>query len=81
VPAIVSYEDFTVSPGAWDAYVDMARQVAQAHYSSVSLHTKPALLRAKLGKAFHQRGIAPRIFGSEHDARKFLCFSRHGVGG
>lgn len=81
VPAIVNYEDFTVLPAAWDAYVDMARQVAQAYYSSVSRHTKRAFLRAKLGKAFHQRGIAPHIFGSEHDARKFLCFSRHGVGG
>jgi propionate CoA-transferase len=76
VPAIVNYEDFTVFPGAWDAYVDMAWQVAQAHYSSVSRHTKRAFLRAKLGKAFHQRGIAPHIFGSESDARKFLYCAR-----
>jgi propionate CoA-transferase len=80
VPAIVNYENFTVLPGAWDAYVDMARQVAQAHYSSVSRHTTRAFLRAKLGKAFHQRGIAPHIFGSEHDARKFLCFARQSAG-
>jgi propionate CoA-transferase len=81
VPAIVNYEDFTVLPGAWDAYVEMARQVAQAPYSSVSRHTKRAFLRAKLGKSFHQRGIAPHIFGSESDARKFLGLSRHCVGG
>jgi propionate CoA-transferase len=80
VPAIVNYEDFTVLPDAWDAYVEMARQVAQAYYSSVSRYTKRAFLRAKFGKAFHQRGIAPHIFGSESDARKFLGFSRHCVG-
>jgi propionate CoA-transferase len=81
VPAIVNYEDFTVLPGAWEAYVDMARHVAQAHYSSVSRYTKGAFLRAKLGKAFHQRGIAPHIFGSEHDARKFLSCARQTAGG
>jgi propionate CoA-transferase len=76
VPAIVNYEDFTVMPDAWEAYVDMAREVAQAHYSSVSRYTKGAFLRAKLGRSFHQRGIPPHIFGSEHDARKFLCYAR-----
>jgi propionate CoA-transferase len=81
VPAIVNYEDFTVLPDAWDAYVEMARQVAQAYYSSVSRYTKRAFLRAKLGKAFHQRGMAPHIFGSESDARKFLGLPRHCVGG
>jgi propionate CoA-transferase len=76
VPAIVNYEDFTVLSGAWEAYVDMAREVAQAHYSSVSRYTKGAFLRAKLGKAFYQRGVAPHIFGSEYDARRFLVCAR-----
>jgi propionate CoA-transferase len=79
VAAIVNYEDFTVLPDAVDAYVDMERQVAQKHYSSVSRHTEKAFLRARLGKAFHQRGVAPHIFGSERDARKFLCYARQGA--
>jgi propionate CoA-transferase len=79
VPAIVNYEGFTVSPDAWDAYVDMAREVAQSHYSSVSRYTRGAFFRAKLGRSFHQRGIAAHIFGSEHDARKFLCCARQGA--
>ena len=80
VAAIVNYEDFTVLPGAWETYVDMARHVAQSHYSTVSRHTKKAFLRAKLAKAFHQRGVAPHVFGSEHDARKFLCCARQCAG-
>jgi propionate CoA-transferase len=76
VAAIVNYEGFTVLPDAWDAYVDMAREVAQAHYSSVSRHTKGAFLRAKLGRAFQQRGVVPLIFGSERDARNYLCNAR-----
>ncbi|WP_156901917.1 hypothetical protein [Azohydromonas australica] len=76
VPAIVNYESFSVSPDAWDAYVDMAREVAQVHYSSVSRYTGGAFFRARLGRAFHQRGVAPHIFGSEHDVRRFLGCTR-----
>jgi propionate CoA-transferase len=72
VPAIVNYEGFTLLPGGWDAYVDMARQVAQTHYNSVSRHTKHAFLRAKLGKAFHQRGIAPHIVRQRARCAKVL---------
>ncbi|WP_156901919.1 hypothetical protein [Azohydromonas australica] len=79
VPAIVNYEGFSVSPDAWDAYVDMAREVAQAHYSSVSRYTGGAFLRARLGRAFQQRGTAAHVFGTEQDARKFLCCTRQGA--
>lgn len=79
VPAIVNYEGFTVASDAWDAYVDMAREVAQGHYCSVSRYTKGAFLRARLVRAFHQRGVAPHIFGSERDARNYLCSVRQYV--
>ena len=79
VLAIVNYEGFTVLPDAWDAYIDMAREVAQAHYSSVSRYATGAFFRARLGRAFHQRGIAAHIFGSEQDARRFLCCARQGA--
>jgi propionate CoA-transferase len=79
VPAIVNYEGFTVLPDALDAYVDMAQEVALAHYSSVSRYTTAAFLRAKLGRAFQQRGMVPHIFGSERDALAYLCKVRQYV--
>jgi len=72
VPAIVGYDNFTVLPDALDAYFDMAREVAQAHYSRVSRYTTSAFMRAKLGDALRQRGVAPHIFESAHEARQHL---------
>jgi propionate CoA-transferase len=77
----VNYEGFTVLPAALDAYVDMAQEVALAHYSSVSRYTTAAFLRgAKLGRAFQQRGMAPHIFGSERDALAYLYKVRQYAG-
>jgi propionate CoA-transferase len=72
VPAIVGYDNFTVLPDALEAYVDMAREVAAAHYSRVSRYTTSAFMRAKLGDALRQRGVAPHIFESAHEARQHL---------
>jgi propionate CoA-transferase len=72
VPAIVGYDNFTVLPDALEAYVDMAREVATAHYSRVSRYTTSAFMRAKLGDALRQRGVAPHIFESALEARQHL---------
>ena len=47
----------------------MVREVAGAHYSQVSRYTTSAFLRAKLGRALEQRGVAPHIFDSADLAR------------
>jgi len=73
VAAVVSYDRFDVRPDALDAYVAMVREVAGAHYSQVSRYTTSAFLRAKLGRALEQRGVAPHIFDSAD-------LARHGAG-
>ena len=42
------------------------------HYSRVTRYTTSAFLRAKLGDALLERGVAPHIFESVADARKHL---------
>ncbi len=72
VPAVVDYDNFTVLPDALDAYVDMASEVAQAHYSRVCRYTTSAFLRAKLGEALRQRGVAPHLFETAAEANAHL---------
>ena len=72
VPALVDYDNFTVLPDVLDAYTDMVQDVASRHYSRVTRYTTSAFLRAKLGDALLERGVAPHIFESVADARKHL---------
>jgi propionate CoA-transferase len=72
VPALVDYDNFTVLPDVLDAYSDMVRELASRHYSSVTRYTTSAFLRAKLGDALLERGVAPHIFESATDARTHL---------
>jgi len=72
VPAVVCYDNFTVLPDVLDVYVDMAHEMAAAHYSSVTRYTTSAFLRAKLGDALQERDVAPHIFESEKEARAHL---------
>jgi propionate CoA-transferase len=68
VPAMVDYTNFVVLPDALDAYSDMVRDFAGRHYSRVTRYTTSAFLRAKLGEALLERGVAPHIFESAEDA-------------
>jgi propionate CoA-transferase len=72
VPALVNYDNFLVLPDVLDAYTDMVRDVASLHYSRVTRYTTSAFLRAKLGEALLQRGVAPHIFESAADAHRNL---------
>jgi propionate CoA-transferase len=72
VPAMVDYDNFSVLPDALDPYWDMVRDVVERHYSRVTRYTTSAFLRAKLGDALEERGVAPHIFESAEDARRHL---------
>jgi propionate CoA-transferase len=72
VPALVDYDNFTVLPDVLDAYIDMVRDVASRFYSRVTRYTTSAFLRAKLGHALLERGVAPHIFESAEDAKRHL---------
>jgi propionate CoA-transferase len=80
VVAMVNYDNFVVLPDVLDAYIDMAKDVAERHYSHVTRYTTSAFLRAKLGEALQQRGVAPHIFESEVDARRGLARQPAGDG-
>jgi propionate CoA-transferase len=77
VPAMVDYTNFVVLPDALDAYTDMVRDLAGRHYSRVTRYTTSAFLRAKLGEALLERGVAPHIFESAEDARRQLKALEH----
>lgn len=72
VPAIIDYDNFTVLPDAMDAYFCMVQDVTERYYSRVSRYTTSAFLRSKLGETLRQRGVAPHIFETALDARRFL---------
>ncbi len=73
VQAMVDYDNFVVAPEALDAYTDMIHDVATRHYTRVTRYTTSAFLRAKLGEALYQRGVAPHIFESAAEARAHLA--------
>ena len=72
VPAMVDYDNFEVATDVLDAYSDMVHDVASRHYVRVTRYTTSTFLRAKLGEALLQRGVAPHIFESSADARNQL---------
>jgi propionate CoA-transferase len=69
VSAIVDYDNFTVLPDVLDAYVDMVRDVAQAHYANVTRYTTSAFIHAKLGAALRERNLPAHIFDSAGEAQ------------
>jgi len=85
VPAMVDYTNFLVLPDALDAYSDMVRDFASRNYSRVTRYTTSAFLRAKLGEALLERGVAPHIFESAEEAHRQLLalaqsYTPHGDG-
>ncbi|KAB1073505.1 acyl CoA:acetate/3-ketoacid CoA transferase [Methylobacterium planeticum] len=70
--AIVNYDNFTAYPDVIDAYSDMVKWLTDEFYSGVSRYTTSGFLRIKLGEALEARGVAPHIYESADDARKYL---------
>jgi len=62
VAAIVNYDSFSIAPEIELAYASMVQKLMQDCYSSVTRYTTSSFLRAKLGHALEQRGVAPYIF-------------------
>lgn len=69
VDAIVDYDNFSVLPDALDAYVDMVRDVAQAHYANMTRYATSAFVHAKLGAALRDRDLPAQIFDSMDEAQ------------
>jgi propionate CoA-transferase len=68
VYGIVNYDNFDLAPEVADEYAAMVRDLVERYYFGVSRYTTSGFLRAKLGKALTQRGVAPHIYESAAEA-------------
>jgi propionate CoA-transferase len=72
VYSIVNYDNFDLAPEVADEYAAMVRGLVDQHYFGVSRYTTSGFLRAKLGKALKERGVAPHIYESAAEALKHV---------
>jgi propionate CoA-transferase len=68
VHAIVNYDNFEIFPDVIDEYMAMVRGLVDRFYSGVTRFSTSSFLRAKLGDALKQRGMAPHIHESAEEA-------------
>ncbi|MGE5162087.1 MAG: acyl CoA:acetate/3-ketoacid CoA transferase, partial [Betaproteobacteria bacterium] len=68
VYGIVNYDHFDLDPQVEAEYAAMVKSLVENHYFGVSRYTTSGFLRAKLGAALDNRGVAPHIYESASDA-------------
>lgn len=68
VTAIVNHDNFSISPEVEDAYTSMVQGLMRDCHTSVTRYTTGSFLRARLGHALEQRGVAPCIFEDDSAA-------------
>jgi propionate CoA-transferase len=71
VRAIVNYDAFRVDEEMEKFYSDFVFVIERKYFEKVSRYTTSAFMRMKLGKLL-ARSVAPHIFESQIDARRFL---------
>jgi propionate CoA-transferase len=71
--AIVNYDNFSIVPELVDAWSDMVAALVERYYWGVTRYTTSGFLRAKLGDALSQRGVAPHIYESAEEAHHHLA--------
>jgi propionate CoA-transferase len=72
VYAIVNYDHFDLAPEVAEEYAAMVRKLVDTRYIDVTRYTTSGFLRAKLGKALDERGVAPHIYESAADALRSI---------
>ncbi len=72
VYAIVNYDNFSIAPELVDTYSALVADLVAHHYCGVTRYTTSGFLRAKLGEALSQRGVAPHIYVSAKEAAAHL---------
>jgi propionate CoA-transferase len=73
VYTIVNYDNFEISPELVDDYTDMVKRVVDRYYTGVTRYTTSTFMRMKIGDALKNRGVAPHIYESRHDAHTALA--------
>jgi propionate CoA-transferase len=68
VYAVVNYDNFSIDPDLFDAYMDLVRDVVTRFYIRVTRYTSSIFARARLGEALERRDVRPRFFNSPEEA-------------
>jgi propionate CoA-transferase len=72
VYAIVNYDHFDLAPDVAEDYAAMVRKLVDTRYIDVTRYTTSGFLRAKLGRALDERGVAPHIYESAAEALRSI---------
>jgi propionate CoA-transferase len=72
VYAVVNYDGFELDRDVEDAFVDAVKEVGDRYFHGVTRFATSAFMRAKLGDALGNRGVAPHIYESEEEAKGVL---------
>lgn len=75
VPAIVNYDNFSITPELLDTYVDMVQGLAERYYSRVTRYTSSAFMRSYFGTAFRRHDADPALYASSEEALSHLSGS------
>jgi len=72
VGVIINYDRFRINEDMYDAYAEMDRYFLANYFSQITRYATSAFMRAKLGEALTERGIAPHVFERREEAQTFL---------
>ncbi|HZW12780.1 MAG TPA: acyl CoA:acetate/3-ketoacid CoA transferase [Noviherbaspirillum sp.] len=72
VPAVVNYDNFSITPELLDGYVDMVHDLAERYYSRVTRYTSSAFMRSYFGTAFRRHHTEPSLYASREEAFSHL---------
>jgi len=72
VGVIINYDRFRINEDMYDAYAEMDRYFLANYFSQITRYATSAFMRAKLGEALSERGIAPHVFERREEAQAFL---------
>lgn len=68
VDVVVNYDGFEIDEAAMDAYTAVIADLVPRYYNRITRYTTSSFLRAKLGAAINERGLAPHIFETRAEA-------------
>ena len=68
VPAVINYDNFSISPDLMDQYVEAVDQLAGRYYSKVTRYAHSTFMRASLGRAFRRIEKDAALFANSAEA-------------
>ncbi|MFC7516554.1 acyl CoA:acetate/3-ketoacid CoA transferase [Herbaspirillum sp. GCM10030257] len=72
VPAVINYDNFSITPELLDTYVDMVHDLSATYYSRVTRYTSSAFMRSYFGSAFKRHDAEPSLYASQEEAFSHL---------